>query len=420
MASTPAISTPANPTPFHLPFQGLKVIDAGSFVAGPAAATILGDFGASVIKVEPPEGDPFRFLFPGENFFYEVDARNKKSITLDLKTPAGLQVLYKLVAEADVFVTNTPLEARKRLKVDSDTLLALNPRLVYASLTAYGEEGEDAKKSGFDSTAYWARSGLQHLVKPSPDSAPALSQVAQGDHPTSVSVFAAIVTGLYRRERTGKGGLVRSSLLANGHWANSSQLQGIYQGREIVPRPARHEAVMPFANPYKCSCGRYVTLTILNERQVIPFLNTIGRPDLAQDPRFSTMEAGMLNNFALIQELDQVFATKTRDEWVKILDKAGITFGYVASPEDAAWDRQAMATDVIVPFEDGSGLTISSPIDLAAPKVPARRGPSIGEHSLEVMRSMGYSEKQIADLAKAGAFGPKGIEGVGAGGDSKL
>ena len=201
----------------HL-FSGLKVIDCASWIAGPAAATIMSDFGADVIKIEPPGvGDPWRARSTSgaqNDYYWQLTSRNKRSLALDLKHEAGRAVLYRLVADADVFVTNFPLPVRDRLKLAPTDLLPLNPRLIYASFTAYGEAGDEAAKTGFDSTAYWARTGLMDAVRADEDTPPARSAPGMGDHPSATGLYAAIVTALYRREKTGRGGLVRSSLLA--------------------------------------------------------------------------------------------------------------------------------------------------------------------------------------------------------------
>src|ERR1700704_1013889 len=207
-------------------FEGLKVLDCASFIAAPAAATVLSDFGAKVIKIEPPGlGDPYRNLpnLPGypvsqHNFAGRLEARNKKTLGLVLSKPEGQAVLHRLVAEADVFITNFPPAVRGRLGVASAELAAHNGRLSYASFPGNGEKGEEANKPGFDSNAYWARSGLMDLVRPDADTTPARSVAGMGDHPCAMALYGAIVTALYRRERTGKGAHVSSNLMANGIW----------------------------------------------------------------------------------------------------------------------------------------------------------------------------------------------------------
>ena len=175
-------------------FAGLKVIDCASWIAGPAAATILSDFGADVIKIEPPgAGDPWRAStpVPGKvtDYYWQLTSRNKRSLAIDLKHADGLAVLYRLLASADVFVTNFPLPVRERLKIAASHLLPLNPRLIYASLTAYGEKGEEAGRTGFDSTAYWARTGLMDMVRATEDTEPARSVPGMGDHPSATGTL---------------------------------------------------------------------------------------------------------------------------------------------------------------------------------------------------------------------------------------
>src|SRR5216110_2162814 len=203
-------------------FDGLKVIDCASFIAGPAAATVMSDFGAEIVKIEPPgAGDPYRrraVPVPGKplNPGFILDARNKRSLALDLRADAGRAVLYRLVRDADVFITNYPPPVRQRLKITYDDLAPLNPRLIYASFTGYGETGSEANKPGFDSNAWWARSGMMDLVRPDHAGPPARSLPGMGDHPSALALFGAIVAALYRRERTGKGAHVGTSLMANG------------------------------------------------------------------------------------------------------------------------------------------------------------------------------------------------------------
>ena len=199
-------------------FAGLKVIDCASWIAAPAAATILSDFGANVIKIEPPgAGDPWRAStpMPGKiaDYYWQLTSRNKRSLAIDLKHAEGLAVLYRLLATADVFVTNFPLPVRDRLNIAPAHLLPLNPRLIYASFTAYGEAGDEAAKTGFDSTAYWARTGLMDMVRATPETEPARSAPGMGDHPSATGLYAAIVTALYRREKTGKGQHIDMALL---------------------------------------------------------------------------------------------------------------------------------------------------------------------------------------------------------------
>jgi crotonobetainyl-CoA:carnitine CoA-transferase CaiB-like acyl-CoA transferase len=393
---------------------GLRVIDAASFIAGPVATTILADLGADVIKLEPPTGDPYRHRTGGPgvpespyNYRWIVDNRTKRGLALDLRAAEGRVVLYRLVARADVFVTNTPLGSRGRLGIRWDDLAPLNARLIYASITAYGERGEEAPRSGFDSTALWARTGLMDLVRPSPDSPPSRSLPGMGDHPTGVSLFAAIMAALYKREKTGEGTMVATSLMANGLWWNAIQVQATLCGARVEPRPSRDEPATALANLYRCRDGRWFLLNVLNDERDWPILlRALERPELASDARFATTPARRANSSALVGVLDSVFATRDWAEWQAILNDHGLTFGGVAAIDDVRSDRQMVESGALVPLDDaraGAALTVASPVWLEeTDKVVPRLAPELGQHSVEILREAGYDDIQIKSLLASG------------------
>jgi crotonobetainyl-CoA:carnitine CoA-transferase CaiB-like acyl-CoA transferase len=393
-------------------FAGLKVIDCASWIAGPAAATILSDFGADVLKVEPPgPGDPWRAStpVPGKptDHYWQLTSRNKRSLAIDLKHPEGIAVLHRLVGSVDVFVTNFPLPGRERLKIAACDLLALNPRLIYASLTAYGERGDEAARTGFDSTVYWARTGLMDMVRATPDTEPARSVPGMGDHPSATALYAAIVTALYRREKTGKGGIAQSSLLQNGVWANACFIQSRLFGEHVPHRASRAQAPNPLANHYRCRDGRWFIMALFNEqRELHGFLTAIGCTHLAQDPRFATSLARKENADALVAILDEVFAQRDLADWGRILDTAGVTFGVVGSVDETSSDAQLQRIGALVPFADGKHLTVSSPFHLdGESKVAPRRAPLVGQHTDEVLGDAGYSQAEIGHLRALGVLG---------------
>lgn len=393
-------------------FQGLRVIDCASWIAGPAAATILSDFGAHVIKIEPPgAGDPWRASspVPGKttDYWWQLTSRNKRSLAIDLKHPEGLAVLYRLIASTDVFITNFPLPVRERLKIAAADLQAINPRLIYGSMTAYGEVGAEAARTGFDATAYWARSGLMDMVRASADTEPARSTPGLGDQPTATALYAAIVTALYRREKTGQGGIAQTSLLQNGLWAGGCFVQNRLFGEHVVPRPLRTQAPNALANHYRCRDGRWFLMAMHNEsRQLAGFLEAIEARHLADDPRFATNLARRENAVALTAILDDVFAKRDLADWRPILEGAGVTFGAVFSVNEAADDEQAREIGALVPFADGKGLTVSSPFHIAdATKIAPSRAPAVGQHSEMVLREAGYSAEEITQLKGLGILG---------------
>ncbi len=394
-------------------FDGLKVLDCASFIAAPAAATVLSDFGADVIKIEPPgAGDPYRNLpnLPGypqseHNFAWMLEARNKKSLALDLSKPEGQAVLHRLAAQADVFITNYPPQVRERLGITHAHLAPQNERLIYASFTGYGEKGEEANKPGFDSNAYWARSGLMDLVRADEHTTPARSIAGMGDHPCAMAFYSAIVTALYQRERTGKGSHVSSNLMANGVWAASVLAQAKLVGAKFGERRPRERALNAVTNHYQCKDGRWLILSLLNEDRQWPTLaRCLGREDLVTDPRFEAKKERHARSLELIKIFDEVFATRDLAEWRKILDGNGLVFGVVGILDDIPNDKQMIDNEVLVPFENDTMLTISSPIWVeGSKKVQPRKPPGLGEHSDEILRNAGYDDAAIGTLRASGA-----------------
>jgi crotonobetainyl-CoA:carnitine CoA-transferase CaiB-like acyl-CoA transferase len=393
-------------------FDGLKVIDCASFIAGPAAATVMSDFGADVVKIEPPgAGDPYRRravplperpLNPG----FILDGRNKRSLALDLRAEAGRAVLHRLVRGADVFITNYPPPVRQRLRITYDDLAPLNERLIYASFTGYGETGPEANKPGFDATAWWARTGLMHLVRAGAEATPARSLPGMGDHPSAMGTYGAIVTALYQRERTGKGNYVSSSLLANGLWANGCSVQAALCGDRVVPQPAREAAINALRVHYQCRDGRWLLLSIAaDEWRWEKFKICLADPAL-DDSRFATVERREEHAGDLLAILDRIFATRDLAHWRSVLDEAGIIFGIVAETSDIAEDEQVLAAGHLIPFADGDFMTVNSPIEIAGQqKVRPRIAPEVGEHSAAVLRDAGYGDSEIAALRDAGVIG---------------
>jgi crotonobetainyl-CoA:carnitine CoA-transferase CaiB-like acyl-CoA transferase len=397
-------------------FSGLRVLDAASFIAAPAAATILADFGADVIKIEPPgEGDAYRGVsfVPGmpvseRNYCWTVDDRNKRSLALDLKHAEARKILHGLIAGADVFITNYPPPARRRLGIAYQQLSHINERLIYASLTAYGEHSAEADKPGFDSTAWWARSGMMDTVRPDAHSQPARSVPGMGDHPTALALYGAIVTALFRRERTGKGAYVGSSLMASGVWSNACFVQAGLDGARFVPRPPRTEALNALSNHYRCGDDRWLILavSVAQDNKLWPrFAEAVGRPDFAHDALFADRPARLRNARALIASLDEIFLQRNAAEWMRLLEPCGFVVALVARASEALVDRQMHENGAIVSMS-GGGLTVGSPLWIAGvKKVPATPAPALGEHSEIVLREQGLTPEEIARLRAGGVIG---------------
>lgn len=393
--------------PDGLLFSGLKVVDAGSWVAGPAAATILADYGADVIKVEQPiVGDGYRLLQTGSAqpqsdipYMWMADARNKRGITLNLASDEGKAILLDLVRECDVFLTNQPLGQRRRFGLMYEDLAAVNARMVYASLTAYGEVGDEADLEGFDANAYWARSGLMDDVHatgaPMAWSAPGL-----GDHPTATALYGAIVTALYQRERTGRGAKVHTSLLASGIWANLCLIQGAVVGADFVGRRTYRASFAISGYPYQTSDGRFLQILLLRtDDALVRLMAMLGLDALLADARFATAEARTLNSGALIEALQTRFLTRTADEWLSLSRADGLPVMPIARTEDLPWDAQARAIGALIASPDPraqAGVIATHPVNVdgAARAIPAL-APEIGEHTRDVLLAMGHNDVTI-------------------------
>jgi crotonobetainyl-CoA:carnitine CoA-transferase CaiB-like acyl-CoA transferase len=388
-------------------FGDLLVIDCASFIAGPAAATVLSDFGARVIKIEPPGiGDSYRNLFrlrgtPDDvDYFWALDSRNKESLALNLRRPEARAVLQTLVKRADVFITNFPFPARERLGLRAQDLMHLNPRLIYASLSPYGEHGPERDRTGFDATAWWARSGLMDMVRPDAVAEPAFSMPGMGDHPTAMAMYGAIVTALYKRQLTGEGSEVTTSLMANGLWANGCQVQAVLCGYELIGRPERGFRGA-FNEMYRAADGRQFIIASTNPARDWPLLATaMGHAEWLEDPLFATPEARMMNGPILVGRFDEIFAEQPFEHWAKVLTAGDVTFGIVAQMYDHLADDQIEANGLFPEFADGDGLrTVDSPFHVQGEtKAPPRMAPGIGEHTRELLEECGCSPAEIAAL----------------------
>jgi crotonobetainyl-CoA:carnitine CoA-transferase CaiB-like acyl-CoA transferase len=399
-------------------FSGLKVVDLASFIAGPSAAVILSDFGADVIKVEPPTGDLWRHghQIPPQPqakdpYPWHLANRNKRGITLDLKNPASRQVLEKLVRWADVLIVNTPHPARKKLKLEYDDVVQWNSRLVYADVTGFGENGPDSELPGFDITSYWARSGLLSMTRDA-DVPPTWPVAGSGDNATAVGLYSAIVTALYRRERSGKGSYVTTSLLAEGVWSASVSIQAALCEAKFFPPHDRKNPANAALNVYRASDSAWFVLIVTPDK-LAAVAKAIGRVDLLTDPRFSDPAKLVQNMSQLTGILDELFGSQPMAHWYEVFNGVHVTFGVVREPQEVINDPQLRANDIVVPLEGVGGKltsTISSPIQVhGITKVPARRAPTLGEHNEEVLMQLGFNANDIESLRASGAT-PKPTE----------
>jgi len=391
--------------------SGLRVIDCGTYIAGPAAATIMSDFGAEVIKIERPQGDPYRHLsfLPGmpvseHNYCWLLDARNKKSLALNLKEEAGQEVIRRLVSTADVFITNYPPDLAERFQVRYEDLAPLNPRLIYGQITGYGVEGEDINKPGYDTTAYWARSGLTEIMFDL-SRATGATPCGTGDHPVSLALFGAIMLALYKRQITGLGSKVSTSLMATGAWSNSCQIQAALLGAVFPPKRTRFDALNPLVNQYQARDGQRFMLCCLDTKLDWQRLcRVIDRVDLIDDPKYSTVEARFENTEAVVAVIDAAIATKDMSEWRRLFDEHGIIWGAIPKIDRVAADPQMKANSVFAELDHpqlGATATVNNPINVSGvTKATPQLAPEIGQHSIEVLKDLGYEQRQIDDLIR--------------------
>jgi crotonobetainyl-CoA:carnitine CoA-transferase CaiB-like acyl-CoA transferase len=399
----------------ELPLGGVVVLDVSSFIAAPAAAVVLADFGADVIKIEPPgDGDPHRNSYRNasyppsdKNFPWQLDGRLKRSLALDLKNDSARPVLERLIQRADVMIVNFPPPARERLRLRWEDIEPINPRLIYCSLTGYGETGPDRDRPGFDVTAYFGRSGILDAARYE-DGPPGLSLPAQGDRATAMTLVAAILLGLRQRDRTGKGSWVGTSLYANGVWANGTSAAGALVGAHLPPRQSPDKPRNALTNLYRTKDDRWLQLLLVRDDRLWPVLcKAIERPDLAADPRFTERADRRTRSLELVKELMPVFAARTYAEWEKAFAGTGIPFGVIGRLADVVRDEQAEHAGIFADTDNAEvPRTVNNPIRLGFAK-PRKSGPppAVGQHGEEILREAGLADDEIEALRKSGALG---------------
>jgi crotonobetainyl-CoA:carnitine CoA-transferase CaiB-like acyl-CoA transferase len=391
--------------------KGIRVVDCGTYIAGPAAAVVMSDFGAEVIKIErPPYGDPYRYLslVPGMPlsplpYCWILDGRNKKSVALDLNHHAARQALGAIIRSADVFITNYQGPLVQKFRVAYQDLAPHNPRLIYAHLTGYGETGQDCNQPGYDMTAYWARSGLMQTMH-NADAEPSPSPAGFGDHPTSMALFGGIMMGLYRRQITGQGMSLTTSLMANGAWANACSIQAALVGAEFLPKSTRSTTVNPIVNHYVTRDGqRFITCCLDPKKDWPNLCRALDHPELIDDPRFRTPELRRANAPELVAMIDASVSSKDMAEWKEILRCNDVIWGPVPGTQQAARDPQMEANGVFAEIEPGL-RTVSNPLTIAGvEKVKPRMAPKVGEHTAEVLLSVGLTKEAIQEMCASGA-----------------
>jgi crotonobetainyl-CoA:carnitine CoA-transferase CaiB-like acyl-CoA transferase len=396
------------------PLEGIRVVELGFWVAGPGAAAVMADWGASVIKIEPPEGDPFRGMFLNAagldvpyNPPFELDNRGKRSIGLNLQHTDGRAIAYRLFREADVFVTNVRQPALRKAGLSYEELHALNPRLVYCHVSGYGLTGEDRDRPAYDIGAFWARAGLAASLAPE-GGEPPQQRGGMGDHSTALAAVGAVCAALVARTRIGCGQLVSTSLLRTGMYVLGWDLSIRLRYGKVAPPYTRAEVPNPMINSYKAGDGRWFWLLGLQGDRLWPDLvRAVDRPELLADPRFQDMKGRRENAAALVEVLDRAFASKPFDEWTAIFDRENVWWAPVQTPDQVVDDPQVRAAGGIVtaPVSDGAAEAVASPADFSGtpwqPTVPA---PEFAQHTEEILLELGYDWDAIATFKEHGAI----------------
>ncbi|MEE9380117.1 MAG: CaiB/BaiF CoA-transferase family protein, partial [Hyphomonadaceae bacterium] len=381
--------------------EGTRVIEYATYMAAPGAGGILADWGADVIKIEPPGGDPIRKFFASigtditENPVFDFDNRGKRSIIVDAGTDDGRAIIRKLAGDADVFLTNVRPGGLSRSGLDHASLMALNPALVYCSLTGYGLEGPDADKPGFDIASFWSRAGVARLTAPK-GMDPFPLRTAFGDHTTSMAAAAGICAALVERARTGKGRLVEASLLRTALYAMGSDFAiQLYFGRIASTKP-REEAMIPISNFFQTSDGAWLCV-VARQGNVDwePMCRAVDREDLIKDERYTSAKGRRHNTRDLTKALDEGFAKFTKEEMAVRLDGESIAWAPVQTLAEVAADPQVMAAGAIVQVPSNTGgesfASPASPVRFpGANDGPKGPGPHAGEHTRDVLKDAGF------------------------------
>lgn len=394
--------------------SGIRVIDCGTYIAGPASTTVMSDFGADVIKIERPAGGDLWRLFPllpgtaksELNWAWILTSRNKRSVALDLSRPQGRDTLIALVKGADVFVTNYQQALLDKFHLTYEELNAVNPRLVFAHITGYGDSGEDAELPAFDALAYWARSGLMTSVT-GLDGTPSAPRPGMGDHPTAMALFGAIMLGLFNREHTGRGARVGTSLMASGAWANACDLQAKFCGATFPKRGETAHPPNPLVAGYASRDSKVFLLVQLDPDTEFPRLcRLFGAPEMAESAMFSTNEGRMAHASELHAILQSQFESRDLAEWRKLFRQFDIKWSPLPMTDDVVTDPQMRAAGAIVHL-DYPGRdrieTVSSPMFVAgSEKRRPSAAPEVGAHTHEVLREAGFSDAEIDAMIERG------------------
>lgn len=399
--------------------EGLKVIEMATYVAAPAAGAMLRDWGAEVIKVEPLNGCPMRRFFEGMksnvpiegNPIFTLDNRGKKGISINTSDEKGAGIVRELIKDADIFLTNVRPQSLESAKLDHESLLKVNPKLIYCSLTGYGLEGEEKNRPGFDVAAYWSRSGMAHLTQRKGEE-PLPIRTASGDHITAISTVSGILAAVYERTKTGKGKVVETSLLRTGIYSLSSDMALQLKFGRVPSTKKRDEQINPIFNFFKTKDDRWICLSPRagGDYDLPKVVRALGKEEWLENEKFNTNQARRENAKEFIDEMDKAFSQYTMSEWGEKLDEQDLIWSPVQNLKEVSKDKQAIDSGAFSEVEDQdceeNYTTVSSPVRFHnsddGPKGPA---PKLGQDNFEVLKSIGINEDQINELIDRGIVG---------------
>ena len=396
------------------PLDGVRVLEVANFLAAPSCAALMADLGADVVKVEPPDGDVYRgnrTRRPGEtvSFGFAHDNRGKRSIVVDLEQPEAPGVVARLAARSDIFITNLVPRRLERFGLTFESISAVQPSIVYTLLTGFGSSGPDADRSGFDSTAFLARSGVVDLIGEA-DTPPVQGRPGQGDHPTALGLLAATLAALRLVERGEGAQFVDISLLRSGVWTISADMQQELNREGWEPdRQDRSRHWLLTRNAYRTSDDRWLQLTMPIPARYWPrFCEALGRPDWASDERYNSTGALLEHGVELLPEVDAIFASRSLEEWGAILDAANCIWASIQTLHEVAHDVQLVDSGAFEQVGEGDEAywVVAAPFTIHGADIAARGpAPGIGEHTHEILTEAGFSSDEIADLAASEVFG---------------
>jgi len=393
------------------------VVEVAQWWFVPSGGAVLADWGADVVKVEHPvTGDPQRGLvtsgfFPptgGVNFMMEQSNRGKRSVGIDLGNPRGLEVLHRLVKDADVFLTNFLPAARKKLHIDVEDIRKVNPKIIYARGSGHGVRGPDIEKGGYDAASFWSRGGIAHALTPPGAPRPIMQRAAFGDSAGGMTTAGGIAAALFHRQRTGEPSVVDVSLLGTAMWILAPDIVLARFTDQEMPAFERTQAPNPIVNSYLTKDKRWLFLNMLQpDRFWADLCRHLERPDMVTDPRFESGMARFQNREACVAELDAVFGSRTLDEWrTKLADVEGV-WAPMQTAKEVGRDPQVLANGYLSEVDRGDGTSftlVASPVQFDETTPTLRPGPDMGQHTEEVLLATGYSWEDLAALKEAGAI----------------